>query len=74
MSKPKITKQVNGKHEEVPIEELWDSICKVIRKARVAAATSASDPADYLARRMSALCERLEDLDGYTFHDKIGPL
>lgn len=36
--KPKITKQIDGKHVEVPVDDLWDSICKVIRLSRIAVA------------------------------------
>ncbi len=69
MGKPKVTKMVAGKEEEVPIEQVWDSICKVIRLARVL--TSRDPEGDkYREARIAFLKERLEDLEMLEFHYK----
>ncbi len=66
----KITKMVAGKKVDVPIESVWNSICKVIRLARLA--SFRSDETDYLKfheARISFLKERLDDFDGLTFEE-----
>ena len=63
----KVTKMVAGKDVEVPINEVWDSICKVIRLARLVAAANRPAEEQYLKIRVAFLEERLKDLENRSF-------
>lgn len=65
--KPLLTRMVGGSEIEVPIEEVWDSLCKVIRLAWLV--TCPNQP-EYLLARLHYLHERLADLEGITFNYK----
>lgn len=71
--KPKITKQVDGKHVEVDIDNYWETICRVICLARIMT-TPSVDGDKYLIERLAHLSERLEDLKGISFHGGRGAL
>jgi hypothetical protein len=64
----KVTKMVSGKEVEVPLEQVWDSICRIISRARLAVSRG-SDYEKYQKSRIDWLEERLDDVDGLTFHD-----
>ena len=68
--KPKITKQIAGKHVEVPVDDVWLTICKVVRLCRIAVAPGVSG--DIQQTRLAFLEERLQDLDGLSFHNETG--
>jgi len=72
MSAIKITKMVAGKEVEVPPEKVWNSISKVIHLARLASFRGNEDDIKYQKwheSRVAFLKERLEDLQGLTFHE-----
>lgn len=64
---PYIQKKVAGKAVEVDLDEVWDSICKILRIARLL--TNGHDPnnAKYVNSRLAMLAERLCDLEGLSF-------
>jgi hypothetical protein len=65
-----ISKMVKGKEEEVDIEECWDSICKILRIARILTCPGGKQ---YEQTRLAMMCERLQDLEGLNFHYKSHP-
>lgn len=63
---PPITKMKGGETIPVPIDEVWDSIVKVIHLARLAS----FEESPHNEVRRAFLRERLEDLEGLTFNSK----
>lgn len=65
MSQPRITRMQAGKDVDVPIEEVWDSICKVLRIARLLTSPNGEK---YQEARLAFLAERLCDIESLSFH------
>lgn len=68
----KITKQVAGKRVDVPVEEVWDSICRILRHAMLITRRGEAEE-KYLQTRLSFLEERLNDIKGLAFHYRRSP-
>lgn len=68
--KPLVTRMVAGKEIEVPLEECWDSICKVLRIARLLTCPGGEKHRD---ARLAFLAERLADIEALGFHYKRCP-
>lgn len=67
MSQPKITRMVAGKEVEVPIEEVWDSICKILRLARLVTYPG-ENGTKHRDTRLAFMSERLNDIENMEFH------
>ncbi len=68
----KITKQVAGKPVEIPPEEVWDSVCKILRSASLVVRRGEGEE-KYLQTRLNFLEERFRDIEGLAFHYKRSP-
>ena len=68
--KPLVTRMRAGKEVEIPLEECWDSICKVIRIARLLTSPGGEQ---YEATRLAFLAERMSDLQDLSFNYKSNP-
>lgn len=60
-----VTRMVAGKEVDVPIEEVWDSICKALRICRLLTCPGGEK---YQEARLAFLSERMSDLEGVGFH------
>lgn len=69
MTQPRLTQKINSKDVELPIEEHWDSICKILRLAKLIIL----DEPQYLEIRREWLKERMKDIKGVKFHYKDNP-
>lgn len=61
-----VSKMIEGKRVEVPIDEVWDAICRVIQLAQLLACPAGEQ---YQVARLAYLTERLNDLDGLEFNN-----
>jgi hypothetical protein len=60
-----ITRMIGGTEVDVPLDECWDSICKVLRIARMLTCPGGEK---HQEARLAFLAERLSDLESYGFH------
>lgn len=68
-----ITRMENGKNVDVPINEAWDSMCKIMRIARMLTNGGDYQRDEHLYARLAFLAERMSDLEGMTFRYRRSP-
>lgn len=68
--KPPITRMIQGVEEEVHIDEVWDSICKILRISRLLTCPGGEE---YQVTRLGFLAERMNDLENLSFNYKRNP-
>lgn len=66
--RPRVSRKVQGKVVPVPLNEIWASLAKVIRLARISVCPGSEG--DVQQRRLAFLEERLRDLDGLDFQEQ----
>jgi hypothetical protein len=59
--------KINGKFEDIELDEVWDEICKVLRSASL---VIREDKGEILEARINFLNERFHDLRGVYFRYK----
>jgi hypothetical protein len=65
-----VSKKVAGKDVEVPLEECWDSLCRMVRICWLLTCVGGKDSEQI---RLAFLRERMNDLEGLHFHYKMHP-
>lgn len=66
----KIVKRRGGKEYRVEVDEVWDSLCKILRICRL---LTCPGHEEYRDARLAFLAERLTDLEGLEFRYKRHP-
>lgn len=62
----KVTKQVAGKPVDVPLEEVWPTIVKLVHLCRI---LNGSDGEKFREIRCAFIQERMDDLKNRDFHE-----
>lgn len=65
----KITKKKAGVDIEIPIDKVWNSICRIIRLAQISSRCTQADQKQFTEFRLALLVERLEDIESMEFHE-----